>query len=410
MTAQRRAIERLSVRLGAAVLGAVLLVLLLPQIWKYLSPFIVVTPVAAMVQPAVRWLEKKCRFRHTLAVFVPVLLLTLVALALLLWFLSYGIGQGMELLRNSSAIITDAVTYVRSAVNRMLGGMELLSAEDQTWISGAVDQGLQWLASQATQLAGYLVAESVNFAAGIPFALIYANFLIMGLYFISKEYEDIMARMPWRSKAAEGSGAASLASSGIAGAIGYFRVQVIYALVEMVLGFIFWHIMGNPYAAVISIGAAILELIPLIGCGAVYVPWAVIALLTAGWTAAIPPAGFYVGYYLIRRFTEPKLMSQSIGISPLLSLIGMFAGMMAGGIAGLIAGPVVMTLLVAVAKGRYLDPTIRDIATVRAWLKARWGGDKGEKQEAGEAPAPEQPLPEPETAAPEDEPGGKPPA
>ena len=41
---------------------------------------------------------------------------------------------------------------------------------------------------------------------------------------------------------------------------------------------------------------------------------------------------------LLRRLLEPKLMSNNIGISPLLSLIGMFVGMRLGGILGLIGG------------------------------------------------------------------------
>lgn len=395
MTPQRRAAERLGTALLVTAAGLLLLSWLLPVVWKYLSPFIIVLPFATMVQPSVRWLEKKLHLKRTPATLIPVLLFLLVVLALLIWFLSYGIGQLVSLLNNSSAVTADMIGALRRAVTGILDRADLLAPEDVTWLRGSLENALQWLATQATTLASYLLGESVNIAAGIPYALVYANFLFMGFYFIAKDYEKIARYFPNRRKNAVGEGESlrRLSTTGLQGAIGYLRVQVFYSLISLVVGFIFWRIMGNPYAAVIALLAATLELIPLLGNGAVYIPWAVIALLVSGYQAALPPLGLYLGLLGIRRLTEPKIMSQNMGVSPLLSLVGMFAGLRAGGILGLVAGPVLMTLLVALAREHYLASLWADVKTLARWLRQRWQLPEAETAPAEAAPPVQDPLP-----------------
>ena len=69
---------------------------------------------------------------------------------------------------------------------------------------------------------------------------------------------------------------------------------------------------------------------------------------------------------------EPKLMSDSIGITPLESLIGMFVGMRFGGILGLIGGPVLMAVLAGAVQGRYFEGIRQDIRTLVLYFKKRW--------------------------------------
>ena len=75
---------------------------------------------------------------------------------------------------------------------------------------------------------------------------------------------------------------------------------------------------------------------------------------------------------LLRRLLEPKLMSNNIGISPLLSLIGMFVGMRLGGILGLIGGPVAMAVLVGAVRGDVFRNVKADVDLVVEWFKRRW--------------------------------------
>ena len=109
----------------------------------------------------------------------------------------------------------------------------------------------------------------------------------------------------------------------------------------------------------------------MVGSGLLYILMSVVFFLTGNTVWGIQVLALTGVLQLLRRILEPKLMSDSIGISPLQSLIGMFVGMRIGGIIGLIGGPVMMSVLVGAYKGGLFRPMERDIKLISVWLKNR---------------------------------------
>jgi len=145
--------------------------------------------------------------------------------------------------------------------------------------------------------------------------------------------------------------------------------------------------------------AAFLEFLPLFGNGTLYIPWSIVAYVLGMNQVGTQILILYLLLITFRRITEPRVMSANIGVSPLLSLIGMFVGMRFGGLIGLMGGPVVMTVLVTMVQGHYLDGVNRDIHTIWAFLRKRWDY----------SPAAPQPVQTSEPAAkPAEDPGKRP--
>ncbi len=366
---QRRAIERLSVRLVIAAVVAVLVVLLAPVAWHYLSPFIIALPFASMVQPVTRWLEKHLRLRHAPAVMIPVVILVLLMLAAMIWFAIYIFGQIRTLIANN---LPGAVTQLQTTLKNLADSADALSENGQTFIKELINGITASAQDLIKRASGTAVGSAVGSIAGIPNALIYANFLIIGLYFVAKDYGLITSVLPHHRKHADNSNAADISRSAMKGAIGYVQMQFFFAVIALVAGYGFWTAVGNPYAPLIAITAFILEFIPIVGNGTIYIPWAIIALVLGNPAGALQPTILYACLFFFRRMTEPKLLSRTIGVPPLLSLVGMFAGYTAGGIFGLVAGPVVAAVVYAVWRGKVLQPTFDDLRTIRSWLLSRW--------------------------------------
>ena len=147
---------------------------------------------------------------------------------------------------------------------------------------------------------------------------------------------------------------------------------IFIALMVLVISLICLKIFGFRYSGALSILAGLMELIPMIGSGLMYILMGIVFFLTGNTVWGIQVLALTGVLQLLRRILEPKLMSDSIGISPLLSLIGMFVGMRFGGIIGLIGGPVAMAVLVGAVRGDVFKNVNTDIYTLVEWFKRRW--------------------------------------
>lgn len=374
MTDERRAAERLAFGIISWVSAVLAIMVLVPLAWKYLSPFILGLPMAAMLQRPAKWLDKKLPLRETAIRKVITVAFILVALGLVIWFLSYGIGQVIVMANESVPLLSGWIGDIRRAINSMLTGMESLQPNEVTWIQNTANTVLEWASRQVSTIASTVVTFLGNAAAQVPYAFLYANFLFLGIFFISGRYERVVVHLPGgaQSVISRNSTLGRLIRSAVEGLVGFLKVQLVYGLITFVVSVIFWNIVGIPRAVLIALLSGLLEMIPLIGNGVVLIPWSVVSLLIGDYAQAIEAISLYLILQLIRRVTEPKLLSQNTGISPLLTLIGMFAGLMAGGIVGLIGGPVVMSVLVSVHRGHYLRPILEDAKEFRRALRVRW--------------------------------------
>lgn len=374
MSDERKALERLVFRIAAAALLAVLAAWLIPILWDYLSPFIVAVPLAALASPAADRLQKRLKLKRAPAVLLPVLLICALVTGGLAWFAAFGIGQLSGLVSSSPPLIRDAVTAVRTVFDRLLAVLDAQAAAPEivAWLRSAATGIVAWLTEQLTAAASAVVGLTVNMAAGVPYALIYANFLIIGVYFITRDFDRLRARLPIPWRRDPRSSAARLSRSAMAGLTGYLRLQMTYGLLSLLIGFVWLQAFGFRYAWLLALAAGTLEFLPLFGNGTLYIPWSVFAYLTGDGRTGSLVLALYLLLITIRRVTEPRLLSSTIGVSPLASLVGMFAGLKAGGLLGLIGGPIVMSVLSAVWAGRLLDPTIRDVQTLAGYLRRRW--------------------------------------
>jgi predicted PurR-regulated permease PerM len=239
-------------------------------------------------------------------------------------------------------------------------------------MQGEINNAVNSLTAGITRSGFDIARRFLSLVTNLPYFIIYISFLAMGLFFISRDYDDIRSYLPGGKRRRQDSSTTRLTNSAIRSLIGYLRVQGTFSIMVLVVSLIYLHICGFAYAGTISMLAAVLELIPMIGSGLLYILMGIIFLLTgntAGGIQVLLLTGFL---QLVRRILEPKLMSNSIGITPLESLIGMFAGLRFGGIPGLIGGPVMMSIIVGAVRGPAYASLKSDIRCIRLYFQRRW--------------------------------------
>ncbi len=367
------ALERMLWRCVFAALTIVFLTVLLSVVWDLLSPFLIGLAVAAALQPLIRFAQNRLHMRRGLAAGLWIALATIVALVLLYWFCSFAVVQLVSAAENAPTIISGIVDVLRAATNRLLNMVQSLPDSFGETIRTSLNSIYMSISDMGMQLAGTLINGAVGLAASLPYAFVYANFLLLAVIFITNRYEGWRQRLICRKGESEsGRGLRLLKQSAGRGLAGYIRVQLLFSLLTCLISWVFFQTVGFQYAFLIGFVAALLEMIPQFGCGVLFIPWSVICFLVGasrnGWLVL----GLYLSYSLLRRVTEPALLGTNLGVSPLASLVGMFVGMRMGGVVGLILGPIVTVVLLSAVRSHLFDGILSDMKVISDSLAARW--------------------------------------
>ncbi len=385
---ERRAAERLGFKLLAAIVIFLVASWLVPLAWDKLSPFIIAIPIAAMLQPVIRFFYKRMKISRAVTSLILVVLLLIISFLFMRWLIDLLIETANQVLRqpreNIFSTAADAISQAIENLKVMIAWEKLgpnVQKQLETSVSG--------LTKNIMDIGTDIATKFIDRITGLPYFVIYISFLAMGLFFISRDYDDIRSYLPGGRRRRQDSSTTKLTNSAIRSLIGYLRVQCTFSIMVLIVSLVFLNAFHFDYASAIAVLAGFLELIPMIGSGLLYILMGIIFLLTGSTSAGIQVLLLTGFLQLTRRLLEPKLMSNSIGITPLESLIGMFAGMRFGGILGLVSGPVLMSIIVGAFHGPGYASLKSDIRCIRLYFHKRWANDPDPPQD--EEPSPDDP-------------------
>jgi predicted PurR-regulated permease PerM len=135
----------------------------------------------------------------------------------------------------------------------------------------------------------------------------------------------------------------------------FLRGQLLMGLVMFTITTVICTVIGLPYAAVMGLIAAVMELIPNLGPILALIPAVLVALFQG--SSLLPLSNFWfavlvTGVYIVIQQVEgnlilPRVMGSSLNLHPLVVMIGIIIGGSLAGIVGmLLAAPVLATLRV----------------------------------------------------------------
>ncbi len=137
-----------------------------------------------------------------------------------------------------------------------------------------------------------------------------------------------------------------LADAGVA----YLRSQLIIMVIVAFCSVLGLTILKNEYALLIGLIIALMDALPILGSGIVYIPWSIIMLINGNIFAAAILVTTFLVCQILREILEPKLIGNRIGIKPLFTLIAMYVGVNLFSIAGFVLGPIGLIIIITVVK------------------------------------------------------------
>lgn len=127
--------------------------------------------------------------------------------------------------------------------------------------------------------------------------------------------------------------------------LGFLKAQLLLSIIIFLTSLIGLLFIAPDVAIIISLIIWIIDLIPIIGSIIIMGPWALYMFLAGDVSMGIKLTVLAIILLAIRRIVEPKVMGQHMGLSPLATLIAMFLGLKLIGILGFVLGPLLIIII-----------------------------------------------------------------
>ncbi len=332
--------------LGIMLAAILLLIFVVPRIIVYFMPFVAGWVIALIASPLVRFFEKKLKIkRKASSAFVIILVLSAVIIGV--YFIGAKIVEEIADFIEEVPQLWQSTQQDFMEVGQKLEKASMLLPADIRLSFSNLSVKLEEFAGELMDGMGTPTLEALSrFAMNLPTIIIGVIMCLLSSYlFVSdREYvtnlvtkimpESIMER--WH-----------MVKRGLRRAIGgYFKAQLKIELWMYLLLLIGFSILRVPYAFIIAIGVAFLDLLPFFGTGTVLLPWAVIKFLSGDYTMVIGLLIIWGVGQLARQLIQPKIVGDSVGLPPIPTLLLLYIGFKAGGVVGIIiAVPIGLIIL-----------------------------------------------------------------
>lgn len=302
-------------------------------------PFLIAWGVAVVVYPLSCKASRRIHLPQKLLAVIFVVLL----LALLGTLLFFGVERLLSeidalLLRLSQKdnALSSSVDAIVAWAGNLLSRFSFLESVGDGSLGEAasawVEQIVAGLGARLGGTVGDLLAATPNWIFG-------AVVTLMASFYLSADYarirDGLLLRLPHGAQRR----AETLRRHARRVLSGYGRAYLILFVLtfaEVLVGLLWLRV---PYAILLALAVAAVDILPVLGSGTVLLPWAVFALLGGNSATGLGLLILYGVVTLVRQLVEPHLLGGSLGVHPLLSLFCMYVGFGLFGLTGMLLGP-----------------------------------------------------------------------
>lgn len=321
-----------------------------------LFPFVIAFCVAYIMQRPAGFISGKIHIKKGLC---ALLLSTAIYIALagITVFLVFKIfsfaGQGISYITDFGNTLGTVLNRWEDEIDRILKGISPdFKATGEVLIDEAVKSISQKLTAFLTNMASSIVKSTPSFLFSSIVALAATCYIAKDFDPLSRFVKGLLKKETIvKIKAIK-----SILKTEVLKMLGGYFVLALITLGELFAGLM---ILGVKNAFIISLVTAVIDILPVLGVGAVLLPWGILSIVSGN---SFLGGGILVLYGVItlaRNFLEPKIVGNRTGINPLFILLAMFLGLKLIGAAGIIILPVTLIVVVKYYKNEMEKDTSR---------------------------------------------------
>lgn len=291
-----------------------------------LFPFIIALCVGAIVYPLSQKLSKLTHLpRKLCAVFILLLFLALIG-----FFIFFASVMLIKELRLLAARVSDESDPIGMNVRYIFEAMsDPASDKIASVLSDSLKQMILSLFSSVSSLAARV-------ASAAPRVIITVVITVTSCFYTSFDLDKIKElsfSLFKKNIAKDILQKISFALKAYAKAYLFLFIMTFFEILTGLL------ILRRPYAFLVALLIAAVDILPVFGAGSVLIPWTVFLFISKQYSIGCGILILYGTVTVIRQIAEPHLVGKGLRIHPLSSLFFMYAGFKLLGVKGLIIAP-----------------------------------------------------------------------
>jgi sporulation integral membrane protein YtvI len=309
------------------------LFVLLYSTMSFTFPFILAFGIAFIIQPVTKFFRNRLKFKKNTPALLASLLVYIVLFGLLA-FLFYSIlSEAKQLLVNLASANLDLVIQPIKNIIHEIG--VYFQQIDPTFIEKNSSQFASLL-QNGLNIAGKSLSAFLSLALSVPMWITILFVVILSTYFFSRDMTSIKKKFISVFSEKGRAKFENVWSQGIRMLSSYAKAYFFIYFLTFLQTLIGFSILGVKYTVILSIICAVADILPILGIGIIYLPIALIYMLSGSYFTAIGILVLFILISAVRQIVEPKIVSTSLGIHPVMTLLAIFIGLKAFGFAGMI--------------------------------------------------------------------------
>ena len=315
--------------------------------WKlirFFMPFVIGWIIAAIASPLVYWLEKRLRIVKKLgSALIVILVLALIVLAIY-----FGISRLAAEISNLVKDFPEMYAQLEAGLGQIgdtLSGIfeRLPSGIQDGWNTVAANLD-RYMGNFVSNMSEPTVTAAGNIAKRVPYYLISFIVSVLSAYFFIVQREEVLN---WIKKISPEpvQKRMTLVMDNLRYAVGgYFKAQ--FKIMGIVILLVGLGALGTGYFVLVAFLISFLDFLPFFGTGTAMIPWAAYKFFMGDYKMTVALVIIYVITQAVHQLLQPKLVGDSVGLNPLVTLILLYVGYRMGGILWMIlAVPIGMVLI-----------------------------------------------------------------
>lgn len=324
------------------IISLLLTALILFYIVPVAVPIILALFTALLIDPLVRFVEKKCKGNRKVAV-ISVFIFTLAILSSLLYYtVTRLIGKIIDFTKAAPGHFNKLSGMWIDIQNKLFQYTAGMPVEVIDAIQNEFKNIFDAIRISILEFLSYERITAV--LADVPNFLVASIVFIIALFLFMLELPELKRSVAKYLTDTTAEKVQFMVRKLNAIIFGFAKAQLLVSLVIFGVTLVGLLLITPKYAVVMSIVIWIIDVIPILGSIIILAPWALYYFISGDVGTGIQLSILAILLLVIRRTIEPKIMGSQIGLKPLPTLIAMFIGLKLFGFLGFFIGPIIVIL------------------------------------------------------------------